>query len=71
MLKLREARVLKLLSVAALAKQSGLAYKTVEHVEKGTVTPTLATARKLSDALGVDAQDIDEFRSAMERELRR
>lgn len=69
LLKLREARVRKLLSVAELAKRSGLAYKTVEHVEKGTVTPTLATARKLCGVLEMGPEDIDELRAVVDREL--
>ena len=66
---LREVRIRKLLSRQALAERSGVSPRTIVAVERGENLPRLATARKLAEALGVAAQEVDEFRAAIEADL--
>ena len=66
---LREERVRRLLSVRALAKRAGVAPTTVHLVETGQRLPQLLTAQKLSAALGVEPNEVDEFRAAIEASL--
>lgn len=51
--KFREA---KKMSQASLAKASGLAQSTVCYIETGHKNPSIKTAVKLADALGVDLE---------------
>ena len=69
-MKLIEARAMQALSTKALAQLAGVAVMTVNHVERGKVLPRLATVRKLSKALRVQPNEIDEFREAIERTIR-
>jgi DNA-binding XRE family transcriptional regulator len=66
---LREVRIRQLLSRRALAEQSGVSSRTIAAVEDGENLPRLGTARKLADALGVAAEEVDEFRAAIEADL--
>jgi DNA-binding XRE family transcriptional regulator len=44
----------KQMSQASLAKASGLAQSTICYIETGQKNPSIKTAIKLADALGVD-----------------
>ena len=66
---LREWRIERLLSVRALAERAGVAPATVHLVETGQRLPQLLTAQKLSQALGVAPEEVDEFRAAIEASL--
>jgi transcriptional regulator with XRE-family HTH domain len=64
-MKLAAARRLKFWSIRELAQQAGVATRTINNIELGRTTPSLATIKSLSEALGVDALEIDEFRDAI------
>ena len=68
-MKLVEARAMQALSTKDLATLAGVAVMTVNHVERGMVLPRLATVRKLSRALGVQPNEVDEFREAIARTI--
>ena len=59
--RLREAIVRR-----ELARQAGVAQRTVVEAEAGRQVPHPRTMRKLAGALGVDPTEIDEFRAAIE-----
>ena len=63
---LREVRVRRLLSIRQLAKLAGVAPTTVHLIESGQRLPHFETMRKLAEALGVDWEEVDEFRAAVE-----
>jgi transcriptional regulator with XRE-family HTH domain len=63
---LREARLQALLSIRQLARRAGLAPTTIYLLETRQRTPQLLTVYKLSRALDVDPEEIDEFRSAFD-----
>ena len=63
---LREARLQALLSIRQLARRAGLAPTTSYVLETRQRTPQLLTVYKLSRALDVDPEEIDEFRSAFD-----
>jgi transcriptional regulator with XRE-family HTH domain len=57
----------KLLSQRALAAQAGVALSTVYLLEAGkTERVTFSVMRKISQALGVAAEDVAEFRRVIE-----
>jgi transcriptional regulator with XRE-family HTH domain len=64
-MKLVEVRRTRLLSTRALERESGVSAKTINAIERGHTTPALATIKKLSEALGVDPLEVDEFREAI------
>ena len=64
-MKLVEARRTSLMSLRDLAIKAGLSVKTVNDIELGRTTPSLATIRKLCAALEVRPMEIDEFRDAI------
>ncbi len=66
MVTLRKVRLQRLLSQRALAKQAGVALKTVIDLELGRTQPHFQTMRKLSEALGIEPTEIDEFRQTLE-----
>ena len=68
MTTLREARLQALLSMRQLARKAGLSATTIYLLESGQRTPQLLTIYKLSRALGVSPDEIEEFRRAMDRE---
>jgi transcriptional regulator with XRE-family HTH domain len=63
---LREWRVERLLGVKALGRQAGVSNKTIVQIEHGAQVPSFRTIRRLSDALGVEPQDVAEFAAALE-----
>ena len=66
MATLRECRRRKLYSIVNLAKAAGVSTKTIVDLEHGRTVPQLLTIRKLSEQLGVDPTEVDEFRTAIE-----
>jgi transcriptional regulator with XRE-family HTH domain len=64
-MKLVAARRSKLWSIRELARRAGVVTKTLNDIELGRTTPSLITIGKLSEALGVDPFEIDEFRDAI------
>ena len=64
MLTLREARQQRHLSQQALADLAGVARVTVSQIELGKSGPRPHVARRLSEALGVQPSDIEEFAQA-------
>jgi transcriptional regulator with XRE-family HTH domain len=61
MLTLREARQMRRLSQQALADRAGVARVTVSQIELGKSGPRPHVARRLSEALGMQPSEIDEF----------
>jgi transcriptional regulator with XRE-family HTH domain len=68
MTTLRMARLQALLSIRQLARKAGISPTTISLLETGQRTPQLLTVYKLSRALGVDPEEIAEFRHAMDRQ---
>ena len=66
MTTLREARLQRLLSIRQLARRAGVAPTTIHLAETRQRAPQLLTIYKLSQALGVDPGDIEEFRPALQ-----
>jgi transcriptional regulator with XRE-family HTH domain len=64
-MKLAEARRTRLLSTRDLERVSGVTSKTINSIERGHTKPALSTIRKLSEALGIDPLEVDEFREAI------
>ncbi len=62
---LEQARTERMLTVRALAKVAGCSPHTVHEVETGKRRPHFATIRRLSDALGVEPNQIAEFRRVL------
>lgn len=69
-MKLREARAKKLLSVRELAQKSGASVSTIRNAEQGIYTPSLRVVRQIAEALGVDPNEVDELRAAIEATAR-
>ena len=65
---LKETRRRRLMSIATLAKAAGVATKTIVDIEHGRTVPRLQTMRALCDALGVEPEEVEEFRRAIEGE---
>jgi transcriptional regulator with XRE-family HTH domain len=65
---LREARLRALLSMRQLARKAGLSATTIYLLENHQRTPQLLTIYKLSRALGVNPEEIEEFCQAMDLE---
>jgi transcriptional regulator with XRE-family HTH domain len=55
----------RLLTVRGLAAAAGVAQRTVVEVEAGRRTPHPGTVRALSEALGVEPEQVTEFRQVM------
>lgn len=66
-MKLREARAKKLFSAQQLAKLSGISETNIYRIEKGKWLPSLATVRKLSEALDVKPEGVEEFQAAINK----
>jgi transcriptional regulator with XRE-family HTH domain len=62
---LREARQLRRMSQQTLADRAGVARVTVSQIELGKSDPRPHIARRLSQALGMQPQDIAEFSEAV------
>ena len=56
------------LSLQALSRKSGAAYRTLSMIEHGERVPNWRTIRKISDALGVHPDEVREFAEAREAE---
>lgn len=70
-MKLQEARIRKRLTLRDLAQKSGFLERSLENLEQGTWVPSLPTMRKLSEILGVEPTEIDEFKEAIEKAEKR
>ncbi len=68
MTSLREVRRRNLFSIIQLAEKAGVSTRTIVDLEHGRTVPRLQTMRKVSEALGVDPESIEEFRNAIEGE---
>jgi transcriptional regulator with XRE-family HTH domain len=66
MVTLREARLQALLSMRQLARKAGVSPTTIQLLESGQHSPQLLTIYKLSRALGVNPEEIEEFRTALD-----
>ena len=62
---LREWRAVRLESSKTLAAKAGVSNKTILEIENGRNLPMFRTIRRLSEALGVDPEEIEEFASAI------
>lgn len=65
---LREHRRTKLMSIEDLSQAADVSTKTVVDTELGRTTPKLRTIKKISEALGIDAMEIQEFAIAIEED---
>jgi transcriptional regulator with XRE-family HTH domain len=65
---LRDVRKACGFSQRALAEATQLRLETVYHIERGNRQPRLAVMRLICDALKVEPQSIDEFRSSIAQE---
>jgi transcriptional regulator with XRE-family HTH domain len=65
-MRLKEARIRKLLSVRRLAILADVAPSVVYYAESGQRTPQYQTIEKIASALEVEPMEIDEFREAIE-----
>lgn len=70
-MKLSEARARRLIEPSELAEKAGVSRANIYAIEAGRWLPTLATVRKLSEALDIDPMEIDEFKAAIERSSQR
>jgi len=68
-MKLRELRIRKVWTQAALAAKAGISISTVAAIEQGKQQPSLATGQKLAKVLGVEPTAIEEVRKAVESQL--
>lgn len=67
-MKLREARVTKLLSQSELKRRSKVSQSQIsqtEHGEPGQLS--MDSMRRIAEALGMDVAEIDEFRERIEQ----
>ena len=65
-MKLEVLRRQRLLSQAELAEKAGVAKSTIYLIEAGKTTPRYGIMRRLCEALGVQASEVDEFRWVIE-----
>lgn len=65
-MKLHDWRRQKLMTMRDVAKIAGCGASTVYSIEAGTRTPSFTTIRKISAAMDVAPQEIDEFRAVIE-----
>jgi DNA-binding XRE family transcriptional regulator len=66
MTSLAVCRKQKLMTQRQLAAAAGVTVATVSHAETGLTHPKMVTIRKICKVLGVQPQDVDEFRKALE-----
>ena len=57
LLRLREWREARALSIRELAQRAGVAHVTVIRIEKGRVSPTVEMLGKLAKALNINVRD--------------
>ncbi len=65
---LKAARSARMLTVRTLAERAGVSPHTVHQVETGKRPPRFGTIKRLSDALGVEPEQVAEFRRVLQRE---
>ena len=70
-MRLRELRVKKLLTAGQLAEKSGVSGAAIFKLERGEHSPSLATIKKLSEALGVNPEEVEEFKAAIDKAAKR
>lgn len=63
---LREWRAAKVMSIQALVAATGVSNKTIVEIEHGRRVPNFQTIRRLSEALGVEPTEVEEFANAIE-----
>jgi len=56
----------KLMTQRELAAAAGVTIATVSYAESGKMRPKMLTIRKICTALGVQPNDVDEFRRALD-----
>ncbi len=56
--KMRQARVLKKITLKELAKMAGLSYSYISQIERGEAAPSLASLRRLAIALDVSVWEL-------------
>ena len=66
-MRLSQARAKRLLTVRDLARQSGVSESNIHHVEYGDWLPSLATVRKLVSVLEIEAEEVSEFKAAIQK----
>jgi transcriptional regulator with XRE-family HTH domain len=64
-MNLAAARRRRLWSIRELAQRAGVSPRTINTIELGRTTPSLSTVRKLSEALGIDPLEVDEFKDVI------
>lgn len=62
---LKQTRTSRLLTVRGLAAAAGVSLQTVHEVETGKRLPRFGTIRALSSALGVEPDQVAEFRKVL------
>ena len=62
---LKEWRARRVLTVRGLAKAAGVAPSTVYRLENDRSQPTFSAIRALSNALGVQPEEVEEFAAAI------
>jgi transcriptional regulator with XRE-family HTH domain len=67
-LKLHDWRLRKLMTLRDLDKKSGVSVTTIHAIERSGRTPSLKSIRAISEALGIDPLEIDEFRAIIRGE---
>jgi transcriptional regulator with XRE-family HTH domain len=60
--RLADHRLRRRMSQAELAAAAGVAPSTIYKLERGLHRPQFRIARKIAEALGIDPDEIDEFR---------
>jgi len=68
-MKLRELRVRHLLSIRELARKAHVSTSTIYTIETAKAVPRLSVVKKLSEALEVSPDEVDEFREAIAKAL--
>jgi DNA-binding XRE family transcriptional regulator len=56
----------KLMTQRELATAAGVTIATVSYAESGKMRPKILTIRKICAVLGVQPEDVDEFRRALD-----
>ncbi len=62
---LRAWRQARLISIEDLADKAGVSTKTIVETELGRTTPKFRTIRKLSEALALNPEEVEEFAAVM------
>lgn len=65
MMSLRETRRRNLFSILQLAGKAGISTRTIVDIEHGRTVPRLQTIRKISEALEVSPDSVEEFHAAL------